>query len=112
MPTSVKVIFLIAFVAAFVIPLLNVDRANKRANESIKSKGYMTKAEILGYEKCKHLYVEYKFTPEGSENPIIAKKRVGGKKLPIGSVVRVWQLRNAPSISVLEPYLANQDAIS
>ena len=112
MPTFVKVIALIAFAVAFLIPLLEIDRTNRRANQSIKSKGYMTEAEILGYEKDKHLYVKYRFTPEGNDAPIIAKKRIGGKKLPTGSIVRVWHLRHAPSISVLEPYLSNQDAVS
>lgn len=113
MPTIVKVIALVAFALAFLIPLFEIDRTNRRANQSIKSKGYTTEAEILGYEKIyKHLYVEYKFTPEGNDSPIIAKKRIGGKKLPIGSIVRVWHLRNAPSISVLEPYLSNQVAVS
>jgi hypothetical protein len=111
-PTAVKIAFLIAFAAAFIFPLLNIDRYNRRANESIKSIGYMTEAEILGYEKTKYLYVRYKFTPEGTETPIVVRKRVGGKKLRIGSVVRVWHLRNAPSISVLEPYLSSQDASS
>ena len=72
----------------------------------------MTEAEIIGYEKIKYLYVKYKFTPEGYEAPILARKRVSGKKLPIESIVRVWHLRNAPSISVLEPYLSSQDAAS
>lgn len=104
---------LIAFAAAFLIPLLEIDRTNRRANQSIKSKGYMTEAEILGYEyDGKHLYVEYRFTPEGSDTPIIAKKRIGGEKLPTGSMVRVWHLKHAPSISVLEPYLSTQDAVS
>ena len=40
---------LIAFAAAFLIPLLEIDRTNRRANQSIKSKGYLTEAEFLGY---------------------------------------------------------------
>ena len=115
MPLYVKVIGLLLAGAFFAIPMYMVDRANRRANRDIQTRGYMTEAEILCYTKQKHVYVEYKFTPKGHQVPIISKKRIYGwalNKAPVGSVVKVWYLENAPSISVLEPYLSTQDVAS
>lgn len=115
MSLSLKIIAVLIAVVFFSIPILMGDRLNRRQNRDIQTRGHIAEAEILNYIKQKYLYVEYKFTPKGQQTPIISKKRIGGwplRRLPVGTVVRVWYLENAPSISVLEPYLANQDAAS
>lgn len=100
---------------SMLVPALMAERENRRFNLDIQKRGRLTSASILRYVKQKYIYVEYQYTPEGSQTPITSKKKIHGwafKRLPPGSTVRAWYLLNQPTISVLEPYLAKQDALS
>lgn len=96
-------------------PAFMADRENRRFNLDIQKRGCVTEASILRYVKQKYIYVEYQYKPDSSQAPITSKKRINGwvfNRVPVGSTVRAWYLINQPTISVLEPYLATQDALS
>jgi hypothetical protein len=86
-------------------------RTTRKVAKDLMKNGEVAEAEILGYTQDELIWVQYKFTTSRGKAVSCNKPLLHGyKRLPIGTKVPVRYMKAHPTISVLEPYAASQDA--
>jgi hypothetical protein len=90
---------------------------HRAANKQVMTEGILGEAEILGYKlNDRRRYVEYRFTPEGRDEPLFCRRDLfylplsGFKEFEPGTRVPVRYLAKFPTVSLLVPYVKYQSA--